>query len=101
MIDDIRILSLEPWGIEENVLINSYPYPNPCQQKLNIATPECRNLNFTICIYDNMGKTIVTKNFDNESIQVNLNPYPDGLYFYKITDNDTMGISNGKFIIKK
>jgi hypothetical protein len=101
MIDDIIILGIEPWGIKENALFNSYPYPNPCQQKLYISTPECGKLNFTIYIYDNMGKPIVTKSFDNESIQVNLNPYPAGLYFYKITDNDTRGISNGKFIIKK
>lgn len=101
MIDDIIILGILPWGIEENILFNSYPYPNPCQQKLYIATPDCANFNFTIYVYDNLGKTIDIKRFDNEPILVNLNPYPDGLYFYQITDNRTRGLSNGKFLIMK
>jgi len=101
MIDNIQITGHFPWGIEENNVFNSYPYPNPCQKYLYIVIPGYKNLNFTLYIYDYLGKIIESERFAGEKIQINTVQYKNGIYFYKIISKDDRGISHGKFIIKK
>ena len=101
MIDNIQITGVMPWGIEENNIFYSYPYPNPCQEYLSIVVPKYENQNFTLFVYDLFGKLIESKKFAGEKIQINTLQYINGIYCYQITNNDDKGRSPGKFIIKK
>lgn len=101
MIDNIQITGAHPWGIKENNIFNSYPYPNPCQEYLSIDVPKNKNVNFTLFIYDLSGKMIESKKFENDQININTKRFKNGVYFYKIINNKNRNASHGKFIVKK
>ncbi len=101
MIDDITILCLDIWGIEENTVFNSYPYPNPCQEYLSIVVPDNESLNFTVYIYDYLGKIVESEKFIGEPVLLNTKSYKNGMYFYRIINNIDKKSSRRKFILKK
>ena len=101
MIDNITILCEEPWGIDENTVFTSYPYPNPCREYLSIVVPGNESLNFTVYIYDYLGKMIESETFIGEPVLLNTKSYKNGMYFYKLINNTDKKTSRGKFILKK
>lgn len=101
MIDNIQITGYMPWGIEENKIFYSSPYPNPCQEYLFIDVPEIEKVNFTLIVYDLSGKMIESKKFINEQINIITNQLNNGMFFYRIINNTDGSTSYGKFIVKK
>ncbi len=101
MIDNIRITQILPWGIEENNLFYSYPYPNPCQSVLNILIPDNEYKHITLYIWDNYGRLIVSELLENKQIRLTTGQLKNGLYFYTVLNNGNKSKSYGKFIIKK
>lgn len=100
MIDNIQITGIMPWGIEENNIFNSYPFPNPCQDYVSIAMPDYENLNITLHIYYYLGQIIESKKFRCEEIHLDTKQYKNGVYIYEIINNNDRKISYGKFIVK-
>jgi hypothetical protein len=101
MIDNIQITGYRPWGIEENKIFNSSPYPNPCQEYLFIDVPKIENVNFTLIVYDLSGKMIESKKFINEQINIITKQLNNGIFFYRMINNINGSTSYGKFIVKK
>lgn len=65
-------------------------YPNPTSDYISIEVTTDTNLNLGIEIVDMLGKTckeiITLKQFKDKSIyQCNVNEYPSGIYFLKVT----------------
>jgi len=101
MIDNIQIIGASPWGIKENNVFNSYPYPNPCRKYLSLVVPNYENQSFTLSVYDLYGKLIDSKKFAGKKIQIKTLQYKNGIYFYQIINNNDRSNSHGKIIIKR
>lgn len=59
-------------------------YPNPCQDALNIKLSNSGN--YFIEIVNPIGSTIIKKTVTEKIASFDLQNYPDGIYFIKITD---------------
>lgn len=73
-------------------------FPNPSNGILQL---ECENCEFplSINIYDALGKVVYTNEFSSSMNTLNLEHLNDGVYFYKIAD-DNRHFSTGKILIQ-
>ncbi|MCX6257189.1 MAG: T9SS type A sorting domain-containing protein [Bacteroidia bacterium] len=69
-------------------------YPNPASHKITFDVSGNRKM--TIVLYDILSRQISQKTFTN-STTINLEPFKDGIYFYKLSDLNTI-IRSGKII---
>ncbi|MBN2614853.1 MAG: leucine-rich repeat domain-containing protein, partial [Bacteroidales bacterium] len=77
-------------------------YPNPTKTSIYIRFKDFSFKEISIIIYDNQGKVLVTKYFNqtpSEPIKLNMANYPMGLYYIHIITNQGNAIK--KFIIKR
>lgn len=83
-------------GIDENSLSNVSIYPNPTASDFTISglQGECN-----IEIYDAMGKSIFATSTSDEKINLHLNNYSKGIYFYRVTTKDH-SINQGKISLQ-
>jgi len=99
LIDDIEITSTVWSSISEHQIINSTPFPVPCQDHLTIKIKDSEKHRGILYIFDNTGHLLESGNFENESIHLNTDTYKNGIYYYKLIFTDHSGISQGKFIV--
>ncbi|MFI5171050.1 MAG: T9SS type A sorting domain-containing protein [Chitinophagales bacterium] len=79
ILDPVSILSIEPSGL--NI------FPNPVDDELQIAVHHFTENNFTLMIFDLMGRVILTKEIDGDQISgINVSALPSGMYMIEITD---------------
>jgi len=60
-------------------------YPNPATDILFVEIPDDVSDNSRLCIYDIMGKLLLSQNIDRNLIEININAFPRGLYKVVIT----------------
>lgn len=69
--------------------------PNPTKGVIKISCYE--NINYKICLLDNLGRLIKTGNFQKET-NLDISSYPNGMYFILIQDDK--GMTNNTKIMK-
>ena len=62
-------------------------YPNPCDSYVNIVFSNIDNEIKHIQLFDIVGKMIYEKNVNQNSLQINMSSYNQGIYFIRITNN--------------
>jgi len=92
MIDDVMVESIT--GIEENELCSISIYPNPATNLVNIESEDIIN---SIQIINYTGQLIYTQHTSGNTVQVNTNDFPSGVYFVNI--NTSEGITTQKLLI--
>lgn len=75
-------------------------YPNPAQTEVNIAITGNYQAN-RVEVYDITGKAIGAYSVTNNSLTINTQSYPSGLYIYKLFDNTGAELNVGKFSVVK
>lgn len=75
---------------------NSFIYPNPCSNIINIKTNEGYK-NSIITISDITGRQITTKLIENTNTKLDISMFERGIYFYSILSNQQV-IESGKFV---
>jgi len=89
-------------GIEDKT-DNSSPsldiYPNPCTDYIEFRFNKLQNQDFTLTIFNSLGKMVREEyiDADQETIKLNTNSFNSGLYYYRIRGN-TKGVVGGRFI---
>ncbi len=80
-------------GINEPKNTNQFfnIYPNPANNFIDVET-EFKN--YSISVFDNMGKLILRENSNQNKTRINLSPFSNGIYFIQLQ-------SNGKLVSKK
>jgi hypothetical protein len=71
-------------------------YPNPTTDVLKFESEEIRDSK--INIYDGHGRLVFRSDITESSIQINTSNIIKGMYFFKITNNDSKEIHSGQFI---
>jgi len=81
-----------PNGIEEYLFSSSISiYPNPSTGSFTVSINQENSTHNTIEVLDLLGQTVAKSNSDKQNNTIDLSGEPNGLYFFKIT-NDTYSI---------
>jgi len=72
-------------------------YPNPATSQVNFITENTHAKSVTV--YDITGKMIETISISNGKANLNVSGYNNGLYIYKLTDNNNKTIKTGKITV--
>jgi hypothetical protein len=75
-------------GIEENTITGFTLYPNPTTGVLNFTLTE----NSTIEVFDVLGNTVESKQFNTGSVQVDLSNQPNGVYFVRVNGTNAQRV---------
>jgi hypothetical protein len=103
--DDVSLIDLDDTasGVEEQLAVGSNQlivYPNPASESIVIETTNGL-LNGKLQIFNYMGVLVDEIQLKNKNkLILNTKQYLDGLYLFKITDNNSI-VSEGKFNIVK
>ena len=86
-------------NVSENInkAINLNVFPNPSSNEINFNT-ESIDAKY-ILITDISGKLIIKQNFIEKKIKLDVNNYTNGLYNYKVINNNNEAIKMGKISI--
>lgn len=63
-------------------------YPNPTNGILNVSISSQLVENTSIEVYDGLGKLAIKENLSNDSNSINLSKLEDGIYIFKIINNN-------------
>jgi hypothetical protein len=74
-------------------------FPNPATDNINFKTNIFEN-GSVLTIYDNFGKEIVNKEFENIQTKIDVSGFTPGVYVYKLTLNNRL-LNSGTFIKTK
>ncbi len=86
------INKVDPFDIETNI------FPNPSSNKVTITFIEKGNYNFSL--YNNVGQAIINnQSIDNNSFTFSVLELSNGIYYYKIVDQDNKR-SSGKLVVQ-
>lgn len=83
--------------VENNNLVNYQIYPNPAHDCFKFSGDLSKTLELQILSLDG---TILYSKIINSDLQVSTDPFPSGLYFYRLKDGKHH-IETGKLIIQK
>jgi hypothetical protein len=103
VIDDILIHAGDYEGIEE-IFVNDFyseVFPNPVHSQSKISFQNNLNLITNINIYNSIGKLIKHEITSSNIFIIIGSEYPEGIYYYKLLQDNGKGTSTGKFIITK
>lgn len=76
-------------------------YPNPFNNSTIITIDEASMINVVVLnIYNFLGKEVISKTVTKQSIVLNTNNLPSGIYFYNVISNNKI-IQSGKLISQK
>jgi PKD repeat protein len=75
-------------------------YPNPATNKVVVDAKGLTG-EHTITVYNNIGKAILQKNFDKETIQLEVTTFPAGIYGIQITDAGNKLVLSRSIVINK
>ena len=91
-LDAVGVINITAVGIDELNNNNVSLFPNPTNNVLNIHFPKKEK--YSVYIQSISGKTLITKNIEAQSSQLNLSDLDAGIYFVSIQ-------SNTKTIVKR
>jgi hypothetical protein len=72
-------------------------FPNPAKQFITIILTKY-NQATVVCLYDKLGKTILTQHTTEPQITLSIDTLPKGIYFYTVTQQ--ADVSSGKIVIE-
>ena len=90
---------LEGLDFKESENIKISAYPNPANEQISFNLKNIDNGNYSIIIFDTFGRLIENKVITEQFVTLQRNELASGLYFYKITENETL-ITKGTFIFE-
>jgi len=77
--------------------IQLYPNPTDAQLMIELAIPDCEQLQFQV--FDNQGQEVHQESLNNNATTtLDTTKWPVGLYYYEITDNEEL-IQKDKLLI--
>lgn len=91
----ITIILQNPTGINETENKKLKIYPNPTVSELNIENNSTQHIQFTF--YNSLGEKFIDKILANKTNTINLSPYSNDVYFYRVS-TDKQLIKSGKII---
>jgi len=84
-------------GIKDLATDNISIFPNPTTGNVTISIPVSIEGNVTVEVYDAIGKLTIKENITNNMSNVNLSKLEDGMYMFKIINNNKI-IKIGKIV---
>ncbi|MEI6815973.1 MAG: T9SS type A sorting domain-containing protein [Bacteroidota bacterium] len=90
-----------PAGISEvNNEFNHFSvYPNPASTNMNVKYDDFNTNPASLTIYDVTGRELDRMLLTQQNSTINTTKYPNGIYFYQLSDKNNQGLLNGKFSI--
>lgn len=95
--DSVTITGIEYISVISSELVKVYP--NPVSDILTIITDSEEVLKFEM--YNLLGAKLQSISFNSGKIDVNMNGFENGSYFYRISDSKNRLIKTGKLVIIK
>ena len=89
-------------GIEQSDYdqISSKVYPNPASSSLIIEFDNPERRPYQLAIYDNLGRQVLLLDvLSDNQVELNVEEYKPGLFFYKLLNAEEQKGSWGKFLI--
>jgi hypothetical protein len=86
-------------AVNDNILLKLYPNPN-----IGVFTIQIENWNIAsgiLEVYNVMGEKVYSITLNDANTQVDLSNSPSGIYFYRIFNETSTFVSEGKFVIQK
>ena len=83
------------WSVEEVAASVCKVYPNPANSQVRI---EAENDIESVMVYNMLGALVETVNADSKTVNVNLNQYSNGTYFFNIRQSDGT-VSNQRVVV--
>jgi hypothetical protein len=88
-----------PVGLTENTENGIMVFPNPFQDKFIVHVPAEILLPANVTIYNAQGKKLFSKSIQEPgNTNIRLKSFPNGVYFYKITNDKDILINSGKVL---
>lgn len=88
-------------GVKENskesIELAVFPNPSNSYINFNTASPEASK----IIAYDVTGKIVLTENFENGKVKLDVSNLIGGIYLYTVTDKNNQTLKSGKFNVTK
>lgn len=83
----------------ESKMLPSICYPNPAKNEIFITT-DMFDFNIgSIDVFDVLGRLKTQKNFNQkEIVKIDVSSFSEGMYFYKVKNENKKSIVNGKFL---
>lgn len=88
--------SITPYNPNE---INTSLYPNPSSSKVTIQV-NGDNDTYTFNLFNNLGQAMLNTKFSKNKFTFLVNNLPNGIYYYRISNNKNQQYKTGKLIIK-
>ncbi len=96
LIDDISIYTntgiIDLWSTKKPLKV----YPNPATDYITFSS-DIRTNDRVLTIYDNFGKTIIKKDFQEQTTKLSLSDLDSGIYTYKLSKGNKI-LNSGSFI---
>lgn len=99
MFDDIVIEDTAE-GIDElgYDAVHSECHPNPVSDLLTISFENSEQLTFSLYISDLTGKEVYHSEINTDKVQLPVNQFREGLYFYRLVNANAKKFAAGKFV---
>lgn len=83
------------WSVEEVAASVCKVYPNPANSQVRI---EAENDIESVMVYNMLGALVETVNADSKTVNINLNQYSNGVYFFNIRQSNGV-ITNQRVVV--
>lgn len=83
------------WSVEEVAASVCKVYPNPANSQVRI---EAENDIKSVMVYNMLGALVETVNADSKTVNVNLNQYSNGVYFFNIRQSNGV-VTNQRVVV--
>ena len=83
------------WSVEEVAASVCKVYPNPANSQVRI---EAENDIESVMVYNMLGALVETVNADSKTVNVNLNQYSNGVYFFNIRQSNGV-VTNQRVVV--
>ncbi len=79
-------------SMKENPVTKSVLYPNPTKNRVTLVTGSDKLLQTNAVLFDNRGKALKQVRILANSLQIDLSALPNGLYYLKLENGETLKI---------
>lgn len=83
------------WSVEEDAASVCKVYPNPANSQVRI---EAENDIESVMVYNMLGALVETVNADSKTVNINLNQYSNGVYFFNIRQSNGV-VTNQRVVV--
>ncbi len=67
---------------------NAQVYPNPANTELNIELSLQQGKTANVCLYNSLGQVVICESLQNGLNELTINKLTNGIYYYRIIDNN-------------